>query len=459
MILDSPTLMRKMPLIFYHADWKDKIPFVEKHGKYLKSVKFHHCTMRNTNELRRVLSLTPNLEELIISIHEPEEDAVDSTDDSNDIVISLQALKILSITSNLSLTKALLLDLNNCRSIEIFHVEAMFPSPTNEVGDFLSQQNNLKEISLRANGYDDLGLKTVFTENLINNKNIKLKTLKNYASLLYNKEFSEFLKAQSENIEYLYLKAYSIDFHYYRIILQNFHNLKKVYLHVNGIFNESRCAELAEFSLPSVTEFENREHIKDSWSFEALIRFFPNLEVITMPVYDFPFHGVLEKIPKLRKMKANDCKLEKLLFTKSLSMKELEMTEVDGMQLSFLWENLAENMPNIERLKIKNLAHTRLQITIDTKVKVFLMNLKNFKKLANVELDNDREDSKEFCDDSDNPEDKNKVQLAPIFKLSLKRKFDRTFCFKYSSYFNQHQMEAINEIKKNFSISEIIEEN
>lgn len=463
MIIKTPRLMRKLKVIFFRSDWRDKIPFMEKYGQHVRSVKFDNCPMRNTNEIRRILSMAPNVEELDVAIYEegdPENPEEPVVDDKNDIELSLNDLRSLDISANDSLTKSILNDLRNSTNIEQFSVETYFTTPVVEVGDFLSRQGKLKEISIRGNGSEDIGIKTVFTESLVNMKELKLRKLCNYSGLEYYKRFSDFLKAQSKNIEELDLRCYSIDFHYYRLIFKNFTNLKKISLTVNYVFNEQRSAELAECSLPSVTTFESDEHIEDSTALAAMMKAFPNLEVLSIPISNCPFHVIFDNMPKLKVLKANHFKLEMLMCAKSTSLRVIDASTCESMMLSYLWEKLAEGFPNLEKLLLKNVATNRFQKTTDTEIKLILMNLSRFKRLNHFELINDNEISSSFTSDHDHPAAQAIVpQNLLTFKFLLRKTFRGSFNLKHSSYFSERQGEALDQIKKDFEIAEALEEN
>lgn len=87
------------------------------------------------------------------------------------------------------------------------------------------------------------------------------------------------------------------------------------------------------------------------------------------------------------------------------------------------------------------------------------MNLRNFKKIKFVLIDNDVEDWAQTRPDRDNPIYPVIAQNILRFSFLLKRKFDGTFHLSYSSYFSQFHKKAINHVKKDFVVTEIIEEN
>ena len=69
LVIKTPALMRKLPVIFHGNTWKEKIPFVEKHGKYVKSIKFIKCDFKGFNEIKIILRMTPKVEILSVCDH------------------------------------------------------------------------------------------------------------------------------------------------------------------------------------------------------------------------------------------------------------------------------------------------------------------------------------------------------------------------------------------------------
>lgn len=456
MILTTPRLMRKLKVIFFHGDWKSKIPFVVKHGKHVRSLKFDFCPMSNTKDIREILRLTPNLEELEAKIDRLTDEG-NAEEETSNTELNLTSLKTLKIAASDDITKSMLHDLRNSKNICKFSIEAYFEMPVRSVGDFLSKQNNLKEIVLQGAGDDNTGLRTVFTEALMSKKDLKLKTLILSTGMEYNKTFSDFLLKQSEFLEVFEFKSFVIDFHYFRLVFRNFHNLKKLGCTINYMFNERRCVEFADYLLPTVTEFETLDYIEDYPAFAAVLKVFPNLEVLNAPIVKCQLEGILENLPKLRTLKADAFKLEMLLLAKSSSLQELEVSNCESMVLDLLWEKLAEDCPNIEKLMIKDVATYRFPKETNAEIKMILMNLKNFKRLNYVRIENDKKIPPQISSDHDNPADENFAQNQFQFKFLLKKKFDQTFHLKFSSYFSQHQVEAISQIRRDLKVSEVIE--
>lgn len=146
-----------------------------------------------------------------------------------------------------------------------------------------------------------------------------------------------------------------------------------------------------------------------------------------------------------------------MLAAKSLSLRELDVRlNSESMMMSFLWERLAEDCPNIEKLLLKDVGLYRFPDSRNKEVEILLTNLKNFKRLNHMEISNG-ESSLQFSMDHDNPAEQDAAQNNPQnFSFSLKRKFDGSFCLIFSTYFIQHQAEAIDQIKKDFEISKVL---
>lgn len=446
-ILSTPQLMRKLDIIFFHSISSDKISFLEENGSKVRAMKFDFCPISTTDDIRKILNLTPNLEKLEIEVF-----ASQQIIQENDIELNLEALKTLKIVGSKAFTKAFVYDLRNCRNIEKFSVQVYFEVPVSDVGDFLSYQRNLKEIEVLGNGDNDCGLKTVFTEKFIK-ADFKLKTLVLRTGLQYNEALSYFLLTQSDCIEVLDVRNHKIDFHYYRVIFKNFHKLKKICFLINSIFNDTRCAELSEYSLQSVTEFETDDYVEDPSALPIVMKVFPNLEVIHSAVSNFPFQVILENLPKLKTIKASFFQLETMLTAKSLSLRELDVRLIpESLMQRFIWEKIAEDCQNIEKLLIKDVGKRRLSKTRNSEIGIILNVLKHFKRLAFVELKS-RIDPPQITYDHDNPAELDITQNVLTLEFFLKKKFDGTFSLKCSSYFSQHQAEAIDKIKENFHVT------
>lgn len=103
------------------------------------------------------------------------------------------------------------------------------------------------------------------------------------------------------------------------------------------MFNDTRCAEFADYSLPSVVEFECNEYVEDAEAFAAVMKAFPNLEVLNAPISNLPLHRIIECLPKLKTISAYYFKMEMMLGAKSSSLRELKIGNSESMTQCFLW--------------------------------------------------------------------------------------------------------------------------
>lgn len=65
MIIKSPELMRRLPVVFFNDNWEAKLPFVTEYGYFVRSMKFDDCGFRSMKDVRKILALTPNVESLV----------------------------------------------------------------------------------------------------------------------------------------------------------------------------------------------------------------------------------------------------------------------------------------------------------------------------------------------------------------------------------------------------------
>lgn len=453
LIVSTPELMRKIPVIFFMESWRETIPFVEKNGKFVRSVKFDYCKQFNSNDTKAILSLTPNVECFEFASNHMENYEAEEADN---VELNLKSLKSISIDTNDVASVILINDLRNCRSIEKFAIDAYFYKPTTIYGNFLTLQKNLTELDVSSYDKTLLGINAIFTKELRERKDLRLKTLKLNCDVPYDEGFSAFLRSQSKNVEHFVIRSYRTDFHYYRLVFSGFTNLRKLSFGTDEIINDARAAEIEKYSLPSVIEFNADTNVEDISVFAAVMKMFPNLEVLSIAELNFELTGILETLPKLRKLQIDDFKIEMMIFARSLSLRELDVTIQDPMMLSVLWKSLAGNCPNIERLVIKDIGNRRLSGTISREIEKILRNLKNFTQLVHCEIINTEVYSPGYNDDYDNREHQGRevAEFDRNVKFLLKQNFDETFTLSISNYFNEYQREGMIKVREDFEIRE-----
>lgn len=92
LIIKTPELMRKLQVYLMTETWETKLPFIERYGFFIRSLKLDDIGFKNTKEYMNILRKTPNLESLIINDcymivereHEHEDHRVVSNDGDDD---------------------------------------------------------------------------------------------------------------------------------------------------------------------------------------------------------------------------------------------------------------------------------------------------------------------------------------------------------------------------------------
>jgi hypothetical protein len=439
LVMTSPRLMAKLPVIFCMGNWRDKLPFVERYGELVKSVIFENCEVESLEEVVDTLKMTPNIETLeLFMSHQREEKIVSKLPTHQ-----LNKLRNLTFNGHETCVKEILKTFEACTSLETFNVSNCFSSPFKTISSFVSQQRNLKEFSIKGSYYNNFAVESVFTESFMQSQTLKLRKLSFQCGLTYDERLAKFLETQANSVESLELHGNYIDFHYFRIVFQKFEKLKELKLNCNSFWSNERVEESRNFQLAKVERLEIEEHFEDVSGVHALLSIFPNLEVLTMNL-EHPLHGIIEKLPKLRKIKADIFRLEMMIEAKSSSLKELEISLRYPMALSFLWENLAQNCPNIEKLIIREIAAGQLMETTN-QVAVILKNLKNFRNLKVCLLENKAPTRWMISEDRGVLNDTN---FNLTFKLVMERNLDGSVELEASRYFEENHQAALQDIRR-----------
>jgi hypothetical protein len=257
---------------------------------------------------------------------------------------------------------------------------------------------------------------------------------------------------QSVYIEELKLNSYRIDFHYIRLILNNFHNLKKLSFSICSFLNDSRAEEIKNIRLPTVTDLELVNYSDDVAVLNAVIDIFPNIETLTMDISYYSFRGVLEKLPKLKKLVVPSGRFEMLVYARSESLRELTLSNFTPILDSFFIEKLAEDLPNLERLMIHNIDIRKLNKTLNHDIQIILKSLKLFDRLKHFELINTESGTLSPSPDAD-AEQPEELETYPEFRLTITTIRDQK-CLTASEYFIENHAETMKKMKIDLKIVE-----
>lgn len=499
LIIKTPELMRKLQVIFFNENWEAKMPFIEEYGFYVRSIKFDDCGFRSMRDLRKILKLTPNVETLIFYncfiLESPEEhhehndenneaanednppevlnlaDAIleiraniveqnqseavlEPIDPEEDEPIDLKKLTYLHLDS-CNIAEKLVNSLRNCTTLKKLKITFYYQAPVNFFTDFLCQQNDLQE--LFCVGWSDMVFKSLFKNDISQEKiSFKLKKFTLECELGYHLNFSNFLRSQADNLQELELTCYNINFHYYRLLFNNFRNLKKLTLPTDWFLTDSRANDIKNCRILTLKELDLVGSNDDISTFSTVLNIFPNIEVLKAEnIMYFSLFGILEKFTKLRHIKAENFRVETMMFVKLPSLKVIEASYLFPMALSFLWENLSENCPNVEELIIRDIGHFKLNESIKKEIGIIIKSLKGFKQLKHCEIVSSPQDPMVNGD-----EDHNDVQ-PPIehafYKVIVENRQDQQQLIKLSPYFALNCVDDVNTLKETFSKCDIIE--
>lgn len=490
MIIKTPELMRKLQVIFFNDNWQSKLSFVEEFGFFVRSMKFDDCGFRAMKDVRKILNLTPNVETLVFYncyILESPDDHHDHHEDDNEAVIiealeeeveepprnniseavvepeapddddesiDLKKLTFLHLDS-CNIAEKLVHNLRNCTTLKSLKLTFYYQAPVGFFTDFLCQQNNLEE--LFCVGWSDMVFKSLFKNDISRDRiAFKLKKFTLECELGFHENFSNFLRSQAKHVKELELTCYNINFHYYRLLFNNFHSLRKLTLPTDWFLTDSRANDIKNCRIPSLRELELVGSNDDIATFQTVVEVFPNIEVLRAEnVMYFALHEILEKFTQLRHIKAENFRVETMMFVKLPSLRVIEASYLFPMALSFLWQNLAENCGNIEQLIIKDIGHFKLNQSIKKEVGIIIRSLANFKRLKYCEIISSPQDPMVNGD-----EDHNELQPLlehPFYKIVVENFPGKPQVIRLSHYFAIHCADDVEVLKVIFNKCDIIE--
>ncbi|CRL02011.1 CLUMA_CG015151, isoform A [Clunio marinus] len=500
LIIKTPELMRKLPVIFFNESWKTKLSFIEQYGVFVRSIKFDDCGFKSIKDVRNILIQTPNVETLIFyncyileaqEIHNEErgfnailgnaygfdgfvvnnennnneeenhhevsneiDSARNSSDSEEEDPLDLLKLTFLHLDS-CNIAKKVVQNLRTCTTLKTFKITFYYQSPVNYFTNFICQQDSLEE--LHCVGWSDMVFKSLFKNNISSDRiKFKLKKFCLECELGYHENFSKFLRSQAGNLKELDLTCYNINFHYYRLIFNSFKNLTSLTLPTDWFLTDDRVNDIKDCKIPSLKELELIGANDDVASFKTVVEIFPNIEVLRAEnLMYFSLKDILENFSNLRHLKAENFRIETMLFVNLPSLKIVEISYLFPMAMSFLWENFAQSCPNIEKLIIKDIGHFKLNASIKKEIGLIIKNLVNFKELKYCEIicslqepmvnaDEDQQDAHQFYE-------------HPFYKIIIENFSDDEKVIKVSQYFAQHCLEYVNVLKDIFANCDIIE--
>jgi len=377
---------------------------------------------------------------------DPEEDPVLETE------IDLNNLTYLHLESS-SIAESIVKYIKNCNKLKYLKITFYYQEPKTEFTNFVCQQNNLEELILQ--GYSDMMYKSLFNVDIAENVKFKLKTLSLECELSYNRHFSNFFRAQSETIKDLIISCYNIDFHFCRVLFNNFKKLQKLSLPSDWTLNDTRVNIVKNCRLDSVKELELVGSNDDLETFKTFINIFPNIESLKCEnLSSFSLYGVLENFHQLKFIHADSFRCDTMLFVNMPSLKTLEIDFLSPTGSNFYWDKLTHDCPNIENLYIEDIGNFKLNASIKIEFNIIIRNLANWKHLKVCRIACCPPDNS-LNPDEDANENERVQDQNPYYKVEINID-EKTI--KLSNYFVNHcneEVELLREIFKECDISEL----
>lgn len=288
LIIKTPRLMKNLRVLFYHGSGQDEIPFLVKFGQHVKSVEFDYCCIYNKSVL-----CVPNIESFTFQIGST------MNDDSKNCLeldVKLPQLTHVKIFGDKNID--LILDvLRDCVSLETCKIALGQKKHFKCIEDFLSRQNNLKELKLtKFSSFKKSGFLKKFHES----GKSKLKKLQIDLAYLNHRNVLEFFSSQASSIEELSMSNLQIDICCLVEIFQSFHNLKKLCSPSQLKLDKRTMKKLENLQLLKVRELEIK--FEDLPIFAAIVKLCPNVEVLITDNRRNQLRGNLEKLPQLKKI-------------------------------------------------------------------------------------------------------------------------------------------------------------
>jgi hypothetical protein len=308
---------------------------------------------------------------------------------------------------------------------------------------FIMNQRNLHDLTATADFLQKLAnFSLKFCESL------KLKRLEFGCKKTVDENILKFLRSQSASVEELKVLDCNLNFTILEEIFRNFTSLKTLRLECSKQFDEQEIAIIKSCHLPKLQELKFIGYHEEFMPFDPILYTCPNLKVFIAEITDVPLNELLEKLPKLQKIKSTNLKLEMVAFGKSTSLLELDFLCYNPPQDDAVWTTFAANSPNIQKFAMKMFALNYDSTEAKEAISIFMKSLKHFKNLKHCEIHNI---SVVYHDE--NQENQEQVVSYGNCKFILK-KFENSsdWRLEISSYFEKFHASCIENLKNDFNI-------
>ena len=389
LIFKTPEIMRKIQIHFNQCNWvniplkknnvwnsnpnychddslvtEPQVEFLENRGKFIRCLAFK--TEEKFGEIFKfILNQVPNLEEFDFQILDPKSEGNEIFDISEQTP-DLSRLKTLK-TNNRALN-FLIKNTKNVKNLQNLSIISPQSNSQEILTDFLIQQENLQEFSLRfATAMDIINFPT---RDITNEVKFHLKKLKLCFVNGNRKHFIDFLQTQAESVDELELN-YKPHEEILDVVFTKFKNLSKWTLNIFGdspVFSEF----YPHWQLPNMKKYIGRSY--SGVDLKNVYSRFPNLEYLWI----WKLIDTTEIFSKLTSLDVGLLYSHKLENLKLPGLKNLKVFIYYGYNHEPYWVNFAKNNDNIQNLTIKDFQDTH-DVTFVVKNLNIFKNLKTFK--------------------------------------------------------------------------------
>lgn len=300
LILKSPELMVKLPVIFHGQNWRGKIPFVEKFGEFVKAVEFQKISVDDIAEIENILKLSPNIEKLVFVYCWMSKDLVLSVIELYDTWVEDEHnSRTVENDCNNNAWKWFWNEFpgNIAKVSKVERVCFLNPCdgrrrPLKYVSDFIAKQKSLEVLETDISG---------FCGNSLDDSEIRLQKLTLRKCYQPNQSLAKFLLTQKDSLKELICEKH-LNFQYLKSIFKNFTSLRKLSIEIGLSLNRHQAEEIRDLKMPSVKELEVMDDCQDVTTVLTVINIFPNLEILIVESFhNFAHCQIFEMLPKLRK--------------------------------------------------------------------------------------------------------------------------------------------------------------
>ncbi|CAG9810725.1 unnamed protein product [Chironomus riparius] len=235
--------------------------------------------------------------------------------------------------------------------------------------DFLSKMNNLKELELSI---DDMDMDEFPCRDISNEMKFKLQKFKYSLPDINQVRFVDFLKAHAESLEELDVKSID-EINLLDQIFKYLKNLKKLTIDADAsekLFDE----KFPKFELEKLKYFEDKN--QNGTSMSKLFRFFPNIEILKC-CDTLDAQG---DYPKVSTFDTSVVYWPRIFKFKLPNLKNLFIRKIDKINDEFYWTRFPRNFQNVENITVHNVGYE------DEDVLRIVKRLKNFKKLKTFKI-------------------------------------------------------------------------